>query len=276
MGQNICTLHDFRQASGVFTTVAVQPSSLTAGQQRSKAQYQALCDVMWHVFYTFTRTHACSQTPSPDVADVAASFTLLASQAAGPSAGAPLRDANSCFMYFSSQPNVNPKVTCSYLVHLLRNPDVMTTLRHNTTDDVTTVLVKAWLHCTWLLPPTDSHLLELNRSMTSVDVVQRAATATSAQLDDDVVLVDSAPTSASVLAFIKHLGCQFVSCQDLRARQDMRNHILRYFSDVINDLSQATKNCSLPEQMVNVYTVAGHLVKYCANVFYVKVSFKYM
>ncbi|XP_072046268.1 protein MMS22-like [Amphiura filiformis] len=249
-------------------TRLVSSDVLTNPEQLLK-KYTDLAQVLWEYVYPFVRQHASTQTPPSMLADVAASFTLLASDMEGqqliqqPSTPSSL----GLFKYFGLENNkAHYSIRVRYLCHLLPNQSFMEKVQNRLeSGNWPSLLIRAWFSCAVYVTKPSDQMHELTRLVTKQPEL---AAILETQVTDMDVYLDSEP--AGVLRFIIAAGHYFMSGQNLQEKFSRRQQILGYFGNLAQ-LSQAVlKNHKSTDEIQWLYKVMGHVVQYCARIIYVK------
>ncbi|XP_071491402.1 protein MMS22-like [Diadema antillarum] len=231
-------------------------------------KYKAFAHCLWTHVFPFIKQHATTQTPPPQLADVAASFTLLAADLPNSSdAEVPAVDL---FRFFGLQSGkVNPSVTARYLCHLLPNQAFLDSLHPQVGGgggggggSLECTLVRAWLHTTLQTPRSSEQVQELGRLILKLPQVV-------AMVQDVDVHFDLSDTSRPlVFRFLRILGTYFASAQTYQDKLERRSKTLLYLGDLVTLVRTLVRGQRSLEEMSWMYHVIGHAVKFCSGVLY--------
>ncbi|KAJ7985100.1 hypothetical protein DPEC_G00348570 [Dallia pectoralis] len=263
------------QTGGSATPLGVRPpppSSSTA-----KELPLAVAAALWAHFFPFLRSMRLSMTPTAQLADAAAGFTLLAfdlpSSAPQDLQPNPARSIMQCFGWDDM---LHPLLVTRYLPHLLQNSELLSSVSSGSGGAVSgsshALYVRAWFRC----------VLQQHIHKNSDGTESRAGKALEEQLLELTRLVLRLPEVDSLLQraglqpgasskleprpalemFIKALGCEYSRLQVLSERTEMVARALDYIGDVMKYIKPYLLNKCPQEGLLLAYWAVGCLVKH--------------
>ncbi|XP_013383279.1 protein MMS22-like [Lingula anatina] len=236
-------------------------SQQLSDQHQVTQQFREVADALWVTAYQFVQTHSCTLTPPPQLADVAASFTMLTlNLPPGPSTGIK-EDFLSSFQYFGCNAAVSASVSCRYLNHMLPNQLVIERLSSDL-KNYQPLVVQAWFKCALYLFKDNDQMQELSRLILKLPEV--------GELFEHVEMEASDSYSTVLVQFIVALGQSYHKTEGLMNKIKFREHASEYFGDITRHIGVILKNAGPPEALKAVYVIGGYMVKHCAQFLYVK------
>ncbi|XP_013393917.1 protein MMS22-like [Lingula anatina] len=236
-------------------------SQQLSDQHQVTQQFREVADALWVTAYQFVQTHSCTLTPPPQLADVAASFTMLTlNLPPGPSTGIK-EDFLSSFQYFGCNAAVSASVSCRYLNHMLPNQLVIERLSSDL-KNYQPLVVQAWFKCALYLFKDNDQMQELSRLILKLPEV--------GELFEHVEMEASDSYSTVVVQFVVALGQSYHKTEGLMNKIKFREHATEYFGDITRHIGIILKNAGPPEALKAVYVIGGYMVKHCAQFLYVK------
>ncbi|XP_038059165.1 protein MMS22-like [Patiria miniata] len=248
-------------------------SDTSPGPEMLMHKYQAFARILWDRIHPFIKRHASTQTPPSELADVATSFTLLAADLKlhNEGSGSGQTTPQELFRFYGLDDHkVHHSITVRYLCHLLPN--------HSFTEQLQAAigpaqwassLVHAWLRCGLQSPQSSTPMQELTRLVFKLGEVS-AILDSQIQSSSNVIDGTGNPHKHTMLQFIQALGHQFNSAQGLQERVLKRQTILSYLGDLVELSQPMLRNMRSASDLLWIYKVIGHVVKYCSSILYVK------
>ncbi|XP_071800520.1 protein MMS22-like [Asterias amurensis] len=237
-------------------------------------KYKGLAQLLWDNVYPFIKKHATTQTPPLELADVATGFTLLATDLKFPEIPDQTQvhpTPMELFQYFGvNNPRVHHSITVRYLCHLLPNQSFTEKLQAGVgRAKWSSALVHAWLRCGLHSPQPSHQMQELTRLVYKLEDVSAII---NSQSHDSTNVMDGTGNQHkhSMLQFIQALGYHFNSAQGFQERLQKRQTILSYFGDLVELIQPMIRTMRSAVDLLWIYKVTGHVVKYCASILYVK------
>uniref|UniRef100_A0A6Q2XW31 Protein MMS22-like n=1 Tax=Esox lucius TaxID=8010 RepID=A0A6Q2XW31_ESOLU len=247
-----------RELRSVPPDVRLHPPSTSAAKERPLA----IAAPLWAHFFPFLHSLRLSNTPTAQLADAAAGFTLLAfdlpSSAPQDLQPNPARSVMQCFGWDDM---LHPLLVTRYLPHLLQNryPDFDASAQASW---VTTYLLSDsyYIPCDWLVPgkALEEQLSELTRlvlRLPEVDsLLQRAGLQSGAG--------SKLEPRPALEIFIKAVGRVYSRLQILSERTEMAARALDYTGDIMKYIKPYLVNKSPQEGLLMAYWAVGCLVKH--------------
>ncbi|XP_048453481.1 protein MMS22-like isoform X2 [Rhincodon typus] len=286
-GMETSGMHPWKQLKGrsihkrtiqLLLQPPVPPNSLPVPLV-AKERHLAIASVLWRNFFPFVKSQRLSQTPSSQIADIAAGFTLLAMDmpSSAPSDLQP-QPLVSMVQLFGWDDMVHPQLVCRYLTHLIQNRSLVDALTSLGCSSYQTFSVHTWFRCVLQqhmnqpLGTTEkmdsSHTVEwvnmeqlagLTRIVYKLPEVENLLI--EAQLDQPAVKDELKTT---VFIFIKAVGKTYSQLQTLRDKSALVSKALDYVGDVVKYTKPYFANKGPPEGLHLMYWTIGCIVKYWA------------
>ncbi|XP_038655473.1 protein MMS22-like [Scyliorhinus canicula] len=245
----------------------------------AKERHLAIATALWRNFFPFVKSQRLSQTPSSQIADIAAGFTLLAMDMPNT---APLdlqpQPLITMLQLFGWDDMVHPQLVCRYLSHLIENSALVEALTSLGCSSYQTSSVHSWFRCvlqqhmnqplgvTEKLDSTHTtgrvnkeQLAGLTRIVYKLPEVESLLL--QAQLDQSAVKVE--PKTA-VFIFIKAVGKTYTRLQTLADKSALVSKALDYVGDILKYTKPYLANKGLPEGLQLMYWTVGCIVKHWA------------
>ncbi|XP_043541360.1 protein MMS22-like isoform X2 [Chiloscyllium plagiosum] len=254
----------------------VPPNSLSAPLV-AKERHLAIASVLWRNFFPFVKSQRLSQTPSPQIADIAAGFTLLAMDmpSTAPSDLQP-QPLISMVQLFGWDDMVHPQQVCRYLTHLIQNSSLVDALTSLGCSSYQTFSVHTWFRCVLQQhmnqPLGITEKMDSTRTVGWVNMEQLAGLTRivyklpevenlliEAQLDQPAVKEE--PKTA-VFVFIKAIGKAYSKLQTLGDKSALVSKALDYVGDIVKYTKPYLANKGPPEGLHLMYWTVGCIVKY--------------
>ncbi|XP_064628145.1 protein MMS22-like isoform X2 [Lineus longissimus] len=219
---------------------------------------QEISRILWQEVYPFIKQHATTGTPPDHLADIAASFgnlSLSVNTAAGKV------QTSTQFMYFATNENVCPSISCRYLCHMVASVPVMDQLKR-TVPNLEVCLVQAWLRCCLLVPSDGGEQL---RTLTRL-ILQHHSMKHLLPAAADVEL----NPIECVLNFFKDIGSGYLKLEGLLDKLKYREQKTAYFTGVTNVILGSLRGEKRADVMKKIFNICGHIVKWCPGLIYVK------
>ncbi|XP_064198170.1 protein MMS22-like [Anguilla rostrata] len=237
----------------------------------AKERHLAVAGALWANLFPFLRSSRLSQTPPAQLADSAAGFTLLALELPG-SAPQDLQPhpVLSIMQFFSWDDMLHPLLVTRYLIHLLQNSALVSSLSAAGSGSAQAQCVRAWVRSV-----LQQHL---HRSADGTD--SRAGRALADLLPELTRLVFQLPEVESLLqgaglpsgasrqepvpalaTFIKAVGRAYSRLESLAERSGMVTRALEYVGDVLKHIKPYLVNKGPPEGLQLAYWAVGCVVK---------------
>ncbi|XP_041044792.1 protein MMS22-like isoform X2 [Carcharodon carcharias] len=247
----------------------------------AKERHLAIASALWRNFFPFVKSQRLSQTPSPQIADIAAGFTLLAmdmpSSAASDLQPQPLI---TMVQLFGWNDMVHPQLVCRYLSHLIQNSSLVDALTNLGYSSYQTSSVHSWFRCVLQQhmnqPVGTTEKQDSTHTVGKVNMEQLAGLTrivyklpevenllSQAQLDQSAVKVE--PKTA-VFVFIKAVGKTYIQLQTLGDKSALVSKALEYVGDILKYTKPYLANKGPPEGLQLVYWTVGCIVKHWAPI----------
>ncbi|XP_010863868.1 protein MMS22-like [Esox lucius] len=262
-----------RGGSAVPPDVRLHPPSTSAAKERPLA----IAAPLWAHFFPFLHSLRLSNTPTAQLADAAAGFTLLAfdlpSSAPQDLQPNPARSVMQCFGWDDM---LHPLLVTRYLPHLLQNSELVSSVSSGCGGGVSgpsqALYVRAWFRC----------VLQQHIHKNPDGTESRAGKALEEQLSELTRLVLRLPEVDSLLQraglqsgagskleprpaleiFIKAVGRVYSRLQILSERTEMAARALDYTGDIMKYIKPYLVNKSPQEGLLMAYWAVGCLVKH--------------
>ncbi|KAJ8411514.1 hypothetical protein AAFF_G00163220 [Aldrovandia affinis] len=237
----------------------------------AKERHLAVAGALWANFFPFLRNSRLSQTPPAQLADSAAGFTLLALELPG-SAPQDLQPhpVLSIMHCFGWDDMLHPLLVTRYLVHLLQNNALVSSVSAAGSGSAQTQCVRAWVRC----------VLQQHAHRNEDGSESRAGQALASLLPEFTRLVFQLPEAGSLLqgaglpagasrpqpvpalaTFIKAVGGAYRRLETLAERAAMVTRALEYVGDVLKHIKPYLVNKGPPEGLQLAYWAVGCVVK---------------
>uniref|UniRef100_A0A8C5UFV5 Protein MMS22-like n=1 Tax=Malurus cyaneus samueli TaxID=2593467 RepID=A0A8C5UFV5_9PASS len=248
----------------------------------AKEHHLAVASALWRNFFPYLKSQRMSQTPpSPQLADTAAGFTLLAldipSKALSDLQPQPVL---SMMRLFGWDDMVWPQLVSRYLSHLIQNSSLCEAFSSMGYTSYEALTVRSWFRCvlqmfldqpSGALAKTDAErtvgksymeqLTEMTRLIFKLSEVENILL--KADVGESVFKQD--PKNALV-QFIKAVGKTYSGLQTLPEKSAMVAKTLEYLGDVLKYVKPYLKAKGPPEGLQLTYWIIGCLVKFCAPI----------
>ncbi|NXR59915.1 MMS22 protein, partial [Rhadina sibilatrix] len=248
----------------------------------AKEHHLAVASALWRNFFPYLKSQRMSQTPpSPQLADTAAGFTLLAldipSKALSDLQPQPVL---SMMRLFGWDDMVWPQLVSRYLSHLIQNSSLCEAFSSMGYTSYEALTVRSWFRCvlqmfldqpSGALAKTDAErtvgkaymqqLTEMTRLIFKLSEVENILL--KANVGQSVFKQD--PKNALV-QFIKAVGRAYSGLQTLPEKSAMVAKTLEYLGDVLKYVKPYLKAKGPPEGLQLTYWIIGCLVKFCAPI----------
>ncbi|XP_066035617.1 protein MMS22-like isoform X1 [Chamaea fasciata] len=248
----------------------------------AKEHHLAVASALWRNFFPYLKSQRMSQTPpSPQLADTAAGFTLLAldipSKALSDLQPQPVL---SMMRLFGWDDMVWPQLVSRYLSHLIQNSSLCEAFCSMGYTSYEALTVRSWFRCvlqmfldqpSGALAKTDAErtvgkaymeqLTEMTRLIFKLSEVENVFL--KANVGQSVFKQD--PKNALV-HFIKAIGRTYSGLQTLPEKSAMVAKTLEYLGDVLKYVKPYLKAKGPPEGLQLTYWIIGCLVKFCAAI----------
>ncbi|KAK6170163.1 hypothetical protein SNE40_018627 [Patella caerulea] len=222
---------------------------------RVNPQHEVLGLYLWQKVYPFIKDHACTQTPPPVLADLAASFTLLSKQI--PPSVIVKDKFVSHVEYFGLSENVHVSISCRYLSQVLTESGaiecILSVCQQST-------LIQAWFRCVLLTSPSSTELHNINRVILELSDVKELLSKTAL----------TAPVDVMPKVFIKSLGQLYQNAANLKEKMLLREKVMVYFSLVPQHVAPVLKLMAPQDTLKTMFTTVGYLVKHCSPLLFVQ------
>ncbi|XP_074006815.1 LOW QUALITY PROTEIN: protein MMS22-like [Numenius arquata] len=248
----------------------------------AKEHHLAVASALWRNFFPYLKSQRMSQMPpSPQLADTAAGFTLLAldipSKALSNLQPQPVL---SMMQLFGWDDMVWPQLVSRYLSHLIQNSALCEAFSSMGYTSYEALTVRSWFRCILQMfidqPPgtlakTDAErtvgkaymeqLTEMTRLIFKLSEVENILS--KARVEESVCKQD--PKNALV-QFIKAVGRAYSGLQTLPEKSAMVAKTLEYLGDVLKYVKPYLKAKGPPEGLQLTYWIIGCLVKFWAPI----------
>ncbi|KAJ8354044.1 hypothetical protein SKAU_G00216110 [Synaphobranchus kaupii] len=237
----------------------------------AKERHLAVAGALWANLFPFLRSSRLSQTPPTQLADSAAGFTLLALELPG-SAPQDLQPhpVLSIMHFFGWDDMLHPLLVTRYLIHLLQNSALVSSVSAAGSGSAQTQCVRAWVrsvlqqHVHRNADGTDSRagraladlLPELTRLVFQLPEVESLLRG--AGLPPGASRQEPVPALAT---FIKAVGRAYSRLESLAERSAMVTRALEYVGDVLKHIKPYLVNKGPPEGLQLAYWAVGCVVK---------------
>ncbi|KAM9196159.1 protein MMS22-like [Mergus octosetaceus] len=243
----------------------------------AKEHHLAVASALWRNFFPYLKSQRMSQMPpSPQLADTAAGFTLLAldipSKALSDLQPQPVL---SMMQLFGWDDMVWPHLVSRYLSHLIQNRELCEAFSKMGYTSYEALTVRSWFRCvfqmfidqpTGMLAKTDAErtvgkaykeqLTEMTRLIFKLSEVENILS--KAHVEESVPKQD--PKNALV-QFIKAVGRTYSGLQTLPEKSAMILKSMEYLGDVLKYVKPYLKAKGPPEGLQLTYWIIGCLVK---------------
>ncbi|XP_053916905.1 protein MMS22-like isoform X2 [Cuculus canorus] len=248
----------------------------------AKEHHLAVASALWRNFFPYLKSQRMSQIPhSPQLADTAAGFTLLAldipSKALSELQPQPVL---SMMQLFGWDDMVSPQLVSRYLSHLIQNSALCEAFSSMGYISYEALTVRSWFRCilqmfidqpSGTLAKTDAErtvgkaymeqLTEMTRLIFKLSEVEKILS--KAGVEESVSKQD--PKNALV-QFIKAVGRIYSGLQTLPEKSAMVAKTLEYLGDVLKYVKPYLKAKGPPEGLQLTYWIIGCLVKFWAPI----------
>ncbi|KAM9382704.1 protein MMS22-like [Phaethornis superciliosus] len=248
----------------------------------AKEHHLAVATALWRNFFPYLKSQRMSQMPpSPQLADTAAGFTLLAldipSKALSDLQPQPVL---SMMQLFGWDDMVWPQMVSRYLSHLIQNSALCEAFSSMGYTSYEALTVRSWFRCilqmfidqqSGMLAKTDAErtvgkaymeqLTEMTRLIFKLSEVENILS--KAQVEESVSKQD--PKTALV-QFIKAVGRVYSGLQTLSEKSAMVAKTLEYLGDVLKYVKPYLKAKGPSEGLQLTYWIIGCLVKFWAPI----------
>ncbi|NXS52728.1 MMS22 protein, partial [Brachypteracias leptosomus] len=248
----------------------------------AKEHHLAAASALWRNFFPYLKSQRMSPLPpSPQLADTAAGFTLLAldipSKALSDLQPQPIL---SMMQLFGWDDMVWPQLVSRYLSHLIQNSELREAFSSMGYTPYEALTVRSWFRCilqmfidqpSGVLAKTDAErtvgkaymeqLTEMTRLIFKLSEVENLLS--KACVEESVCKQD--PKNALV-QFIKAVGRTYSGLQTLPEKSAMIAKSLEYLGDVLKYIKPYLKAKGPPEGLQLTYWIIGCLVKFWAPI----------
>ncbi|XP_009873005.1 PREDICTED: protein MMS22-like, partial [Apaloderma vittatum] len=263
----------------------LQPGNAAAEAQlpsAAKEHHLAVANALWRNFFPYLKSQRMSQMPpSPQLADTAAGFTLLAldmpSKALSDLQPQPVL---SMMQLFGWDDMVWPQLVSRYLSHLIENSALCEAFSSMGYTSYEALTVRSWFRCilqmfidqpSGMLAKTDAErtvgkaymeqLTELTRLIFKLSEVENILS--KAHGEESVLKQDP---KYALVQFIKAVGKTYSGLQTLPEKSAMVAKSLEYLGDVLKYVKPYLKAKGPPEGLQLTYWIIGCLVKFWAPI----------
>ncbi|NXJ75798.1 MMS22 protein, partial [Trogon melanurus] len=263
----------------------LQPGNAAAEAQlplAAKEHHLAVASALWRNFFPYLKSQRMSQMPpSPQLADTAAGFTLLAldmpSKALSDLQPQPVL---SMMQLFGWDDMVWPQLVSRYLSHLIENSALCEAFSSMGYTSYEALTVRSWFRCilqmfidqpSGVLAKTDAErtvgkaymeqLTELTRLVFKLSEVENILS--KAHGEESVLKQDP---KYALVQFIKAVGKTYSGLQTLPEKSAMVAKSLEYLGDVLKYVKPYLKAKGPPEGLQLTYWIIGCLVKFWAPI----------
>ncbi|NXM24911.1 MMS22 protein, partial [Oxyruncus cristatus] len=248
----------------------------------AKEHHLAVASALWRNFFPYLKSQRMSQMPpSPQLADTAAGFTLLAldipSKALSDLQPQPVL---SMMQLFGWDDMVWPQLVSRYLSHLIQNSSLCEAFSIMGFTSYEALTVRSWFRCilqmfidqpSGVLAKTDAErtvgkaymeqLTEMTRLIFKLSEVENILS--KAHVEESVFKQDP---KYALVQFIKAVGRTYSGLQTLPEKSAMVAKTLEYLGDVLKYVKPYLKAKGPPEGLQLTYWVTGCLVKFWAPI----------
>ncbi|XP_067839942.1 protein MMS22-like [Heptranchias perlo] len=247
----------------------------------AKERHLAIASALWRNFFPFVKSQRLSQTPSSQIADNAAGFTLLAMDmpSTAPQDLQP-QPLVTMMQLFGWDDMVHPQLVCRYLSHLIQNSSLVDALTSLGCSSYQTFAVHSWFRCvlqqhmnqpvgfTEKMGSSQSigrvnmeQLAELTRIVYKLPEVENLLL--QAQLDQSAVKME---TKTAIFVFIKAVGKTYTQLQTLGDKSALVSKALEYVGDILKYTKPYLANKGPTEGLQLMYWTVGCIVKHWAPI----------
>ncbi|NXK97464.1 MMS22 protein, partial [Formicarius rufipectus] len=248
----------------------------------AKEHHLAVATALWRNFFPYLKSQRMSQMPpSPQLADTAAGFTLLAldmpSKALSDLQPQPVL---SMMQLFGWDDMVWPQLVARYLSHLIQNSSLCEAFSSMGYPSYEALSVRSWFRCilqmfidqpSGVLAKTDAErtvgksymeqLTEMTRLIFKLSEVENILS--KAHVEEPVFKQDP---KIALVQFIKAVGRTYSGLQTLPEKSAMVAKTLEYLGDVLKYVKPYLKAKGPPEGLQLTYWIIGCLVKFWAPI----------
>ncbi|XP_027550523.1 protein MMS22-like isoform X1 [Neopelma chrysocephalum] len=248
----------------------------------AKEHHLAVASALWRNFFPYLKSQRMSQMPpSPQLADTAAGFTLLAldipSKALSDLQPQPVL---SMMQLFGWDDMVWPQLVSRYLSHLIQNSSLCEAFSSMGYTSYEALTVRSWFRCvlqmfidqpSGVLAKTDAErtvgkaymeqLTEMTRLIFKLSEVENILS--KAHVEESVFKQDP---KYALVQFIKAVGRTYSGLQTLPEKSAMVAKTLEYLGDVLKYVKPYLKAKGPPEGLQLTYWIIGCLVKFWAPI----------
>ncbi|NWR33307.1 MMS22 protein, partial [Tachuris rubrigastra] len=248
----------------------------------AKEHHLAVASALWKNFFPYLKSQRMSQMPpSPQLADTAAGFTLLAldipSKALSDLQPQPVL---SMMQLFGWDDMVWPQLVSRYLSHLIQSSSLCEAFSSMGYTSYEALTVRSWFRCilqmfidqpSGVLAKTDAErtvgksymeqLTEMTRLIFKLSEVENILS--KAHVEESVFKQDP---KYALVQFIKAVGRTYSGLQTLPEKSAMVAKTLEYLGDVLKYVKPYLKAKGPPEGLQLTYWIIGCLVKFWAPI----------
>ncbi|NXC32813.1 MMS22 protein, partial [Campylorhamphus procurvoides] len=248
----------------------------------AKEHHLAVASALWRNFFPYLKSQRMSQMPpSPQLADTAAGFTLLAldipSKALSDLQPQPVL---SMMQLFGWDDMVWPQLVARYLSHLIQNSSLREAFSSMGYTSYEALSVRSWFRCilqmftdqpSGVLAKTDAErtvgkaymeqLTEMTRLIFKLSEVENILS--KAHVEESVFKQNP---KYALVQFIKAVGRTYSGLQTLPEKSAMVAKTLEYLGDVLKYVKPYLKAKGPPEGLQLTYWIIGCLVKFWAPI----------
>ncbi|NWU92656.1 MMS22 protein, partial [Upupa epops] len=266
-------------------TQGLQPGSTVPAAQLpsvAKEHHLAVASALWRNFFPYLKSQRMSQMPpSPQIADAAAGFTLLAldipSKALSDLQPQPVL---SMMQLFGWDDMVWPQLVSRYLSHLIQDSVLYDAFSSMGYTSYQALMVRSWFRCilqmfvdqpSGTVARTDAEraagkaymeqLTEMTRLIFKLSEVENILSKANAE-----DLVSKTDPKNALVQFIKAVGRTYSGLQTLPEKTAMVAKALEYLGDVLKYVKPYLKEKGPPEGLQLTYWTIGCLVKFWAPI----------
>ncbi|KAG8582277.1 hypothetical protein GDO81_007986 [Engystomops pustulosus] len=241
----------------------------------AKERHLAVAGALWRNFFPFLKSLRLSQTPSSQLADTAAGYTLLALEI--PSSAPPdlqPQPVVSMMQLFAWDDMVTSQLVSRYLSHLIPNSVLTDSFNGIGYSSYQALSIRAWIRCVLQMyidqpvsainktanePMPTEQLVELTRLVFKLPEAENILM--KAQVDQKSYKQD--PKNA-LLQFIKAAGTTYGSLQALSEKSAMVTKCQEYIGDILKYVKPYLTKRGPVEGLQITYRTIGYLVRYWA------------
>ncbi|KAL4233050.1 Protein MMS22-like [Mactra antiquata] len=229
---------------------------------KSSLQYAEFSCVLWRNVYSFVVDHSQTLTPPPILADMAATFCLLALNNFEDEGNDRKKSFLEIFKYFSVSEKVNTSISCNFLSLLLPCDEVLTRLQTELSN-YEQFIINIWFRCCLILPHGSTVLQNITRCVKKLPQFNDIMMQSELVWDD----IDEVP-----VLFLKGLEKIHKKIENWQEKMKFQQQIIPYFTDVLKYINPVIKSWSPVDVVNKIYLMTGFLIKYCAKLIYVRVG----